>query len=84
MRGKDLEDTRDLPLHYTPVEGAGRALESDELASGTPVGTYFIREKIASGGGGTVYRAEDAGFSHRRTGFDSPTSYLSSEFVSAG
>src|SRR4051812_8745566 len=59
VRKKDLEDTRDLPLHYTPMEGAAGASDSEELPPGTAVGTYVIKEKIASGGGGTVYRAED-------------------------
>jgi serine/threonine-protein kinase len=60
VRGKDLEDTRDLPLQYTPVENSTGGHDSQELAPGTPVGAYTITAKIASGGGGTVYRARSA------------------------
>ena len=60
VRGKDQEDTRDLPLQYTPVEDSTGGHDSQELALGTPVGAYTIVAKIASGGGGTVYRASSA------------------------
>jgi serine/threonine-protein kinase len=61
VRGKNLEDTRDLPLHYTPAVDGAPAADSGELAPGTAVGAYTIEDKIASGGGGTVYRARGAG-----------------------
>jgi len=46
LRGKNLEDTRDLPLQYTPVDGAPGTPDSEELAPGTAVGTYVVQEKL--------------------------------------
>jgi hypothetical protein len=52
------EDTQELP-RPAPSPAAGTGLPA-ELAAGTAVGAYVVRERIASGGGGTIYAAEPA------------------------
>jgi eukaryotic-like serine/threonine-protein kinase len=58
LSAEDPDDTQELPRPTSPP-AAGATLPA-ELAPGTPVGAYVIREKIAGGGGGTVYVAEAA------------------------
>jgi serine/threonine protein kinase len=55
LAGKDLDDTQDLPHHYRSAESTSAG---DELPVGARVGAYAIVDKIASGGGGTVYEAQ--------------------------
>jgi eukaryotic-like serine/threonine-protein kinase len=60
LSSKDPEDTRDLPAQYTETIGVDDRHDPDELPPGTRVGSYVIHDKIASGGGGTVYLAQAA------------------------
>jgi serine/threonine protein kinase len=55
LAGKDLDDTQDLPHQYRSAESSN---DGDELPAGAAVGAYTIVDKIASGGGGTVYEAQ--------------------------
>jgi eukaryotic-like serine/threonine-protein kinase len=59
LKNRDLEDTKDL----APASAGGAAplhLDSEQISPGTRVGSYVIRQTIASGGGGTVYAADPA------------------------
>jgi serine/threonine protein kinase len=56
--GKDLEDTQELPAHYTETVIRIDTVDADELPAGTRVGSFVVHSKIASGGGGTVYLAK--------------------------
>jgi serine/threonine protein kinase len=62
LAGKNLDDTQDLPHEYTPATAARMehlaAGDADQLPAGARVGDYTVVEKIASGGGGTVYEAQ--------------------------
>ena len=62
MPGKDPDDTQELPFLPSPAsEGIGPSeIRPEPALIGARVGSYVVRERIASGGGGTVYRAEAA------------------------
>ncbi len=61
MRGKDLEDTKELPPGQAAAVAASATADSDRIPPGMHVGPYIIQQTIAAGGGGTVYVARAAG-----------------------
>jgi serine/threonine-protein kinase len=63
LRGKDLEDTKELPPGQAAAVAAAVTVDSDRIPAGMQVGPYVIQQTIAAGGGGTVYAAQatDAG-----------------------
>jgi eukaryotic-like serine/threonine-protein kinase len=61
LRGKDLEDTKELPPGQAAAVAAAVTVDTDRIPAGMRVGSYVIQETIASGGGGTVYAAQPAG-----------------------
>ena len=60
LKGKDLDETRELSTPYSAGAEPDHAADDERLPPGTSVEGYLIESVIAAGGGGTVYAARPA------------------------